>query len=197
MTITEISPQKKRENRVNVSIDGNYYCSLDIITVMRYKLKTGIELMPEELSEIIFSDQKEKAMAYGFDYAASSVKTERQIKEKLVSKGYHKDIITYVINKLKEYGYIDDKAYASLYTEYRKSGKGRKLIEYELRMKGIDYECDISEEEEEENCRNVCLKYNKNKEFDYNKTARYLYSKGFSYDTIKRVVEEYSEDDGD
>ena len=197
MTITEISKQKNKENRVNVSIDNEYYCSLDILTVMNFKLKKGRELSAEEISEIILFDQKEKALAYAFDYAASAFKTERQVKEKLCKKGYDKIVINFVLNKLKEYKYINDVAFAKQYTQTKKKGKGRKLIEYELKLKGIDYECNISDEEEFENCMELLIKYMNNKVFDYNKCARYLYSKGFTYDTIKCVLEEYCNSDRD
>ena len=80
------------------------------------------------------------------DYALRLIefrdRTEKELREKLVAKGYIEEQIEDTIEFLKNYGYIDDGRYASHFTQdainLKKWGKIR--IRTELLRKGIDRE---------------------------------------------------------
>lgn len=80
------------------------------------------------------------------DYALRLIefrdRTEKELREKLVAKGYIEEQIEDTIEFLKNYGYIDDGRYAAHFTQdainLKKWGKIR--IRTELLRKGIDRE---------------------------------------------------------
>lgn len=80
------------------------------------------------------------------DYALHLIefrdRTEKELREKLVAKGYNEEQIEDTVEFLKSYGYIDDKRYASCFISdainLKKWGKIR--IRAELVRKGIDRE---------------------------------------------------------
>ena len=44
--------------------------------------------------------------------------TEKEVKDYLLRKGYEEDESAEAVRRLKEYGYLNDLAYAKLYFEY-------------------------------------------------------------------------------
>ena len=124
---------------------------------------------------------------------SKSIKTEKEVKERLIKKGYLSEIILEVIKKLKSYGYVDDKDYSERYVSTYKNYKGKKLLEVELKRKGVK-EKDVVEtlnsiENEYETALKIAEKYVKNKTQDIKtmqKCYKYLLSKGFTYeDSLK------------
>ena len=61
-----------------------------------------------------------------------------QIKNKLINKGFEKEIINDVLHDLYESGFQSDKRYTEEYIRYRQNiGYGAKKIIYELKSNGI------------------------------------------------------------
>ena len=88
------------------------------------------------------------------DYALKVIefkdRTEKEIREKLIQKGYDEVTIEDELEFLKSYGFIDDSRYAQKFTldaiNIKKWGKGR--IKTELLRKGVDREIiDVAIEE--------------------------------------------------
>ena len=78
-------------------------------------------------------------------YINIKMRTEAQLRKHLTDKGYSSGDISEVVDEFKQYGYIDDLNYATLYYEYAFSkGRGLFRIKRELKSKGIDQ--DIIEE---------------------------------------------------
>ena len=53
--ITALKEQVKNKKRVSVYLDGEFYCCLDLITVMKYRLKVGEFIEESRLVEIQYS----------------------------------------------------------------------------------------------------------------------------------------------
>ena len=189
MKITDLKGQVKNAKRVSVYLDGNYYCGLDLITVMQARLKVGDEITKEKLIEIQRDSEMQACMDCALRSLSKSVKTEKDIIKKLESKGFLKEMAIETVEKLKGYGYINDQYYSNRYAETYKKSKGKKLIKLELKQKGVDEKV-IDEtlngiENELETAIAIAEKYCKNKEKDVKlmqKCYKYLLSKGFSYD---------------
>lgn len=200
MTITEISVQKKNKKRCNIYADGVFVCALDNFTVIRYNLKVGDEVEDSYLGELSFESEKDKALSYAFDYIGKYFRTEKQLKDKLYEKGYMKPVVDYVLQKVKDYGYIGDKNYAKAYIESGAKKKGMKLLKYELKNKGVSDEILESIEYDEECEENACRAYaekffSKNEPTRENlqKLYRRLYAKGFSFDVVSAVLDKMRE----
>ena len=187
--ITDIKPQIKDKKRVSIFLDGNYFCGLDLITVCKNRLKIGQKISENDLIEIQKEGEFQKAFDYSLNYISKSVKTEKQVKDKLILKGYLQEIIDGVIEKLKGYNFIDDNDYCKKYINTYKDKKGLKLIKLELLKKGVDKgvinENLALENSQIEQAISLAKKYVKNKVLDkknFAKCYNYLLSKGFTYD---------------
>lgn len=199
-TITDIKPQAKNPKRVSVFLDGSYYCGLDLLTAVKYRLKSGMEIEENRLIEIQFEAEYQSAFDSALNFISKSVKTEKQVKDKLISKGYLDEIVDKAIEKLKEYGYVDDSDYSSRYVSTYKGVKGKLLIKNELRKKGVsdaNAEKALSDiENQVESAKKLAEKYLKNKEITKQnllKCYKYLLSKGFDYDDCKSAIDSFSE----
>lgn len=193
--ITEITPQIKDKRRCNIYLDGRFYCGLTLETAMRYRLKTGMKVEREFLAKIQLESEKNTALDKALTHISASQKTEREIREYLGEKGYLQDVCDYVLEKMRSYGFVDDAAYAQNYAENAVKRKGKRLIELELKRKGVD-EQSIAQatdelQGEEETAKKIAEKYMRGKPTDMQtkqKTYRYLLSKGFDYDTAKAAL---------
>lgn len=200
--ITAIVAQERNKERVNLFVDGEFYAGVSLETVLKLRLKAGEETDAKKLSEIIAETERTEAIQKAGDYALKTLKTKRQVKDYLLKKGYSEDVVWYCVDKLKEYGYIDDKNYSQRFIESTSKTQGKRLIEYKLMMKGVKKE-DIeaayenAETDDNENAKRLAEKYLKNKERTREnilKAYKYLLGRGFSYEQAEYAVSGYKED---
>ena len=202
--ITDIKPQVKTPTRCSIYLDNAFYCGLELETVMRHRLKIGDQIEPEKLDEIQFDSERVRALDKALSFVTKSKKTQKQVKEHLFSKGYTEQTVESVIEKMKDYRFLDDGDYAESYAKSYSKTKGKKLIEMELKKRGISEE-DMSLAieiigDQTESAVLIAEKYLKNKQKDKAnllKCYKYLLSKGFDYEVSKTVIERlgHNEDD--
>lgn len=159
------------------------------------------ELTPEERIHECF----EAAVKY----IAASPRSEKEVKEKLYTKGYHKNEVEDALEKCRHYRYIDDEAYVKTYIDYYCSKLGRKMILYKLTTdKGVDARLVsnliadlISDEDETQKCGRMARAYIAKKRIterkDFAKVSAYLFSKGFDFDIINRALNALKVDETD
>ena len=200
-TITALKEQSKNKKRVNVYLDGQFYIGLDLLTVMKLRLKEGLIVDEKTLIDAQIMDETNSCFDVALNYISKSLKTKKEIVDKLLKKGYCDEIISLTLEKLSSYGYVDDTEYAKRFLETYKNSLGEKAIRYKLYLKGVNdkiidelflnAEFDISVPE------NLAQKYLKNKEINsqnLSKCYKYLLSKGFSYEIANQVILKYKED---
>lgn len=200
--ITQISAQERNKERANIYIDGEFYVGVSLETVLKLRLKIGDNVDGDRLSEIVAEAERADAMAKAADYALKTLKTKRQVKDYLIKKGYSEEIAWQCVDKLKEYGYIDDKEYSKRFIESTSKTQGRRLIEYKLMTKGVKKEdiaaaYETAETDDRENARGLAEKYLRNKEITKEnvlKTYKYLIGRGFSYEQADYAVALFRED---
>lgn len=198
-TITKLKPQVKNNKRVSVYLDGLYYCGLDLLTIMQNRLKVGQEIDENTLIEIQRESESHACFDSALNFISKSVKTEREIKDKLLSRGYIEEIVLEVLEKLRSYNFVNDKEYCEKYVSTYKNIKSKKLIKFELQKKGVN-KLDVDETLQGIECEfdtaiKIAEKYVRNKEKNektFQKCYKYLLSKGFSYDdslnATKKVI---------
>lgn len=205
MLITSVSEQKKKTNRVSVYIDNKFAFGMTKVDALYYHIKEGEELSIERynriLEELIYAKARDKAVKLlGF-----SAKTENELLKRL-EEDYSTEICSKVIETLKNYGYINDTAYANSYINdsFKFKGWGKNRIRLELKRKGIDDDKietaleDAELDEEEKVCEILKKRLKGCTSPDYKERAkhtRYLVSRGFSYDTIKTAFNRLTNDD--
>lgn len=191
--ITSIEVQKKDDKRANLYLDGKFFAGVSIELCMKYGLKKGINIEEEYLSELILEDEKGKAMDKAVKYISSTLKTTKQIREYLKKKEYSPATIDYVIDKMKEYKYLDDEGYARAFVSTYSNKYGKVKLVAALKSKGISDSVIESvfasdELDMEDSLKRVAAKYLKNKEINFDtiqKLNRFLYSRGYDFDQIK------------
>lgn len=155
------------------------------------------------------SGAEKKPPVSAFDAAAKylslSPRSEKEVRDRLYKKGYHKAEVEDAIARAKEYGYIDDVRYVADFAEYYGAKLGRKKLEYKLvTEKGIPREIAlngiadaVSEEEEREKAVSVAMKYAASKRIterkDLGKVGAYLWQRGFARDTIDHALDAVAE----
>lgn len=60
MKVTDITDQKKNKDRVNLFLDGAYYCSIAARLVEERRVYIGLEIDGRELERIIFESDRQK-----------------------------------------------------------------------------------------------------------------------------------------
>jgi regulatory protein len=199
--ITRLEQQKHNGERVNVYIDGVFYCGVQLEVAMKYRLKEGMQITKERLDEIQLDNEKGQAMDKALTHLSATLKTEKQMNDFLLGKGYTQAVVDYVMERLLRYGYVDDVAYCKAYVNST-SGKGKRALEQNLIKRGakksaID-EVLATVEEDDEEVAGVLQKYLRGKEISKEtlyKGMKYLLSKGYAYETAKAAVDRYQQDD--
>ncbi len=191
-TITDLKPQIKRPTRLNVYLDNAFYCGLELETVMKNRIKIGDKIDEERLGEIQAESEGTRALDKALRFVSLSKKTKKETRDYLAKKGYAQATISYVLDKMTGYKFVDDRSYAADYARVYSKNKGKRLIALELKRKGVSDE-DAEEAlenigDESESARFVAEKYMRGKEKNREnalKCYKYLVGKGFSYDTAK------------
>lgn len=200
--ITAITPQKMDRTRCNIEVDGRFYCGMKLETVMKNRLKAGQTVCADELSRMQLESEKTTAFDKALTHITATAKTEREVRLFLQKKGYLGDVCDYVVDKMKEYGFLDDGEYARAYVKSACKDKGRLLIALKLKQKGVsDEETEAALdclENESESAKRVLEKYLRGKERDaktLQKAYAHLLSRGYDYDTAKAALSELRDED--
>lgn len=197
MEITAITPQAKDKTRCSIYVDGRFYCGLTLETTVKNRLKVGQNVTAEYLSEIQLESEKRTALDKALTHITATQKTEREIRSFLTKKGYLPATVEYVLEKLRGYDFVNDGQYAKAYVSSKSKKKGERLIELELRAKGISEEdvgaalSEIDESSQIEAAKSLLEKYLRAKTLDaatLQKGYRYLLSKGFSYEVARAAL---------
>jgi len=207
--ITAIERQKRHPKRRSLFINDKFVCGLDEEIVFALKLKVGREIDEEEINRAIFKEEVRKARDYVLNLLTYRPRSCREVRDKLKRKKYREELIEEVIGQLHKLGFLDDGKFAHSWMESRLLNKpiGRRLLEQELRQKGIDGEII------EEVIQDAFSKYNEEdlaltlarkrlkiySELNDITRKRRLYSylgrRGFSLETISRIFERLRKED--
>ena len=193
--ITKISTQAKNIDRCNLYLDGTFYAGVSKFVILQNHIKENQEIDEENLNKLIFESDKDQAFNWAVDYVCKYLPVEKQLRKKLYDKGYSKQIVAYVIEKCKCYGYIDDYQFALSYVDQNKFIKGKLKIKAELIQKGINEDTvdkALDNYEENDGCLILAQKKAKNMDLeDPKKLAslmRFLQYRGYNYEEINRAI---------
>ena len=197
MIITKLEVQKKDDSRVNLYLDDKFYCGLNMDVCIKYGLKKDKDIDQETIDGYIIESEKITAYNKVIKYLKSSLKTRKQLREYLNKKEYNAVTIDYVLDKLVEYGYINDEYYASSYINTYKNKYGNSRLRTNLLVKGVSKDIidkcleDVSKEDMVDSLEKVAAKYLKNKTIDKDvliKLSRFLAYRGYDFDQINSYV---------
>jgi len=136
--VTKIQAQK-RKGRYNVYLDDKYAFPVAENTLIEFRLMNGTELTDEQVKEIQDRENVNKAYGDAVNYLSYQLRTEKEIKEYLYKKEYHRDAVDLTLQRLRDLNYLDDESYAQSFinTQLRMSANGPKIIEQKMIQKGV------------------------------------------------------------
>lgn len=209
--ISKVEVQKINKNRVNIFIDEEFAfaCSTDL--VYYYNLEKGKKIDLDLLKEIIEEDNYLKGKNHALNVIEKTYKSEKEIQDKLLNKGYEEKIVARILNFLKEYNFLNDEKYTEMFIREKISSNGKNKIKYLLLKKGISEEIiqdklnKIKKEDEEDHALmlaekkyNFLIKSEKNFGKLYKKLGDYLITRGYDFDVVKatlnKIVKKEDED---
>ncbi len=194
MLITDI--RRIDDKRFCLYIDYEPFGPIYQSDINRLKLDIGKDISSHVLDDFRNNCLYKRAMNKAISAVKYSEKCEYDIRTKLETLFFDDEIIDYTIDRLKEFGYIDDRRYASLYIRSHITKKSRKTITYILSSKNISddiieavFEDNELPDEEEVIKRLILKKYGENDLYvQRDKIISSMLRKGYSYSSVQKCI---------
>ena len=194
--ITAIVAQKRRRDRVNIHLDGEFAFGLARITAGW--LSVGQELDEKKIEQLQAEDAKERALQQALLFLSYRARSESEIRKNLQKHEIPEPVIEETLQRLRREGLANDEQFAQAWVENRSTfrPRSRRMMAMELRQKGIDDESmqpalqDIDDEAlayqaaQKRAPRFARLEWNEFRK----KLSGFLARRGFSYSVISPVV---------
>jgi regulatory protein len=138
--VTAIEAQKKRSNRVNIYLDGEFAFGLERITAAW--LRVGQELDEKKIEQLQAEDARERAFQQALLYLSYRARSESEIRRNLLKHEIPESVIEETLQRLRRDGLANDDQFARAWVENRSTfrPRSRRMMELELRRKGLDEE---------------------------------------------------------
>ena len=205
-TITDLRAQRRKEDRVNVYLDGTYAFSLHVSVA--HGLQVGQQIIAEQCERLRFKDAVYVASQQAMHYLSFRPRSRAELTGYLRKKEVAPDVIEQVVEQLEAARFVDDAAFAEFWVRNREDFRPRSVwaLRVELRQKGL---CDdVIEQavegidEDESAYRAAQSRAYRLARLDYQTFRRrlggFLQRRGFSYSVVKQVVDkvwsEYASD---
>lgn len=199
-TVTAIEPQKKKRGRVNLFLDGGFAFSLSHPVAIMVGLHEGQKLSSTEIENLKSADQLHRSLDSALKFLGPRPRSKAEIRARLHRRGFDAETIQEVLARLKEQKLVDDAAFARFWRQSRENfrPRSRRLIEVELRRKGVDTETILEATEgldDELGAYRVAQRkaislagldyYNFRK-----RLGTFLKQRGFAYETINHTIDQ-------
>lgn len=200
--ITKIEDQKNKK-RFNIFVDNAFFCGLMKETAILAGLKVGREIDEQELNKLVFDSEVKMAFEKASSYLASREHSKKELTDKLLKKGYAKEVVAAACEKLEEYHYVDDALFAKHFAQ-QNSKYSRVMLENKLKQKGIANEIiddalsEIEDDDELKLCEKYAKKYVASKDMTKEGAKEKLFAslarRGFKFDIIKKAIKKFWND---
>ena len=190
--------RRGRNKRVNVYLDDEFAFSLEADVAVQEGLRVDQELTPERVEEIASSNNYRRCYNAAALILTYRPRSEPELRNKLLEKGYPDTSIDQVLSRMKEQGLVNDTTFAEFWKENRDtfSPRSQWLTAQELRRKGVSEEIItrvVGTIDDEDAAYRAARKKARNlPRYDYQNFYRrlgdYLQRRGFSFDVIKVTV---------
>ncbi len=196
--------QQGDHERVNVFVDGVFALGVSIYVVQDLGLRKGQVLSQADWDRLEAAEQGSRAWNAALRLLESRPRTERELRDRLRRKGFPPPQIDTVLNRLRELNLLDDAQFARLWIANRQhiSPRGAQGLRQELRARGVDRQVVdeiIAEQTDADSERAACEAVARKAARRYadapdratfqRKLGGYLLRRGFSFETIKPIVD--------
>jgi len=202
--ISAISPQKNGK-RVNIYLDGKFGFGIDLENYVTLGLKVESELTDEKVKEIIKKAEFQKTLEKILKFATLRLRSEREVRGWLKRKKVHESLHKDLFDRLNHLDLVDDRKFTEWWVGQRLefSPRAKRIIDYELRAKGIKKEVIdevLSEVKVDE--EGVAKTLLEKKSYRWKKISKlerkkkmteFLARKGFSWEIIVRAIDHFKD----
>lgn len=147
-------------------------------------------------------DEYEQAMNQAMYYLGVRARTVKQMEDYLIKKQHDEHTIARVMEKLIEYGLLDDEQYAQRYVQTRKETSGKYLLRQKMKMQGLS--SDVIDEAvgaipfEDQVAAARALIDRKmagdEREDALRRAVQSVMRRGFAYDVVRAAADQYKEE---
>jgi regulatory protein len=138
-TITKISEQKRRANRRNVFLDGQFAFGCNVNVVAKFRLREGLSLSDEQVRQIELGEVKQECFDRAMESIQSRLHSRAELHRKLMRREYGETVVNAVLDDLARLGYVNDEQFAKTKAlsaaQHKHHGRRRAFIE--LRKAGV------------------------------------------------------------
>lgn len=198
MIVTAVQRQR-RGRRVDIFVDGRFALRIARALAAERGVRPGGAVTEDELSALAEAEARRGAMESGLRLLSYRPRSERELRDRLVRKGFGRAAVEETLGRLRGLGYLDDAAFARFWTETRQVSRprSRRLVASELRRRGVaqstaeEATADISDEESAYQAASRRLGALRGLEYHRfrERLGRFLTSRGFSYDIARHIIE--------
>jgi regulatory protein len=138
--ITSIEVQARDPERVNLYLEGRFAFGLSNKVLADTGLKQGDVLTESQVAHLLRREAYQQALQQAFNYLSYRQRSQFELRRYLEQKGHAPETIAAVLEKLRDYHYVDDQLFAQSWVENRQRfrPRGPRLLQAELRQKGVD-----------------------------------------------------------
>ncbi|MHB8580537.1 MAG: regulatory protein RecX [Ignavibacteriaceae bacterium] len=200
-----VKVEKKNDNTIIVYLDNNEKLFLSYEVFLKNGLKKNDEISESRFSLLIRENQKYFIKQRAYNFLSRRSHSEFELLTKLRQKGYDADLISPIIEELKENKYVDDLEFSREFTgeNIRRKRWGKNKVKSALIRRHVDRDIisnvlaeNFNAENEAENALALGAKKLKllavkplPKEKLEQKLYSYLSTKGFDFEVIQKVID--------
>lgn len=165
---------------------------------MQSGIRIGREYNQLELEELQKTATLDKATMRALDYLSRRPRSEWEVRDYLKRKEYDSPTVDTILNKLSDYGYIDDVKFAQIWISNRRLLKPTslrrlrlELIQKHVSKEAIEKALETDEGDERQALGQLIEKKRQQSRYqDQQKLIAYLVRQGFNYTDIKDALAE-------
>lgn len=199
--ITAIEPQKRKKERFNIYIDGEFAFGLDAENLAKEKLQAGQKISNDTINQLIVLNEFVKVYDKVLRFLSYRPRSKKEIENYLKKQQVGSRVSGLVFDKLAKYNYLNDYQFAKWWiaSRLRFRPKGKNILKAELIKKGISKQIieqvlekvspDLQEEIALAVARKQITKYKNLKQSEIlKKLTSFLARRGFNWETISNVI---------
>jgi regulatory protein len=136
--ITNVVVQHRNPNRVNIYLDGEFLFGLHRLTAAW--LTVGQEITDEQIEDLKTKDLFEVIHQSALRLLNFRQRTAVEMTKRLILKGFEKEQVKAVVDRLQENHLLDDTQFAESWVNDRITlhPRSKRLMAYEMMNKGLD-----------------------------------------------------------
>lgn len=196
--ITALKAQKRNPNRINVYLDGEY--AFAVARIVGAWLHVGLVLTEEKIAALQEHDTREVAYLRALRFISYRSRSEIEVRRKLNELGFSELVVDETLERLRNNGGLGDEKFAQDWVENRATFRPRshRVMAMELRQKGVAEEfiqkaLDEAVDEDRLAYQAALSRARRWADLDWaefrERLSAYLMRRGFSYGTIKDLVQ--------